>query len=328
MRSISILAVLMAACGTKTDTETTDSGAGTDTDPGSCALELDSVFPTDGDTDAYYRTNVRFTLEEDLTGPAEIAVADASGAAVTGATTVAGAEVLWQGDALSPNTEYTATLTYDCLVETTTFTTSSTGQPTTADVIGRVYNLNLTEGNWVQPAGLGSVIASFIGDYEILVSPLNIDGTTIDMLAGVATGGEQNQCDPTIPFLDADYTDPYFILSAPALPLVVADVEVNISNLELSGAFAPDGSRLQGVVMKGKIDSRPLAIAFDFGNTDNAGCTALAAFGVQCEECDNGDGPYCITVNIEDLEAVEIDTTLVEIDQAAIDANPSCVGGA
>lgn len=323
MRCFAILAVL-AGCNTDTETKDTDSGSdpGTDT----CEPNLDSTFPEDGDTDAYYRTAVRFTLDgEDTT--ATISVADAAGTAVNGSSVVEGEVITWTGDALAPATEYTATLAYSCGEETTTFTTSATGGAATVDLTGRVFSLNLADGNWIQPAGLGEVIASLIGEYEIMVSPTAVDevGGTIDMLAGVATAGEQNVCSPTIPFPAADYVNPFFSLTAEELPLVVADVAIDITNLELSGAFAPDGSRIQGAVMKGKVDSRPLAIAFNFGTTDDAGCIALSGFGVQCEECDNGAGPYCITVNIENLEATAAATTLVEITQEDIDGNPACV---
>lgn len=324
MRSFWVIAVLAAACGSDTKTDT-----GSDTDTGTnvtntCDPDVDSSFPEDGDTDAFYKTDVRFTLTGD-DATASITVADAAGTAVNGTSTVAGSVVTWAGDDFAPSTEYTATLTYACGSESITFTTSATGAPTSTDVTGKVFNLNLAGGNWLQPAGLGDVIASLIGEYEILVSPLTIDGSSIDMLAGVATKGEQNVCAPTIPFPSATYADPFFELTAPELPLSVSGVEINITNLELSGAFAPDGSRIQGAVMKGKVDSRPLAAAFNFGTTDNAGCIALAAFGVQCEECDNGAGPYCITVNIEDLEALEVSTTLVPITDTDIENNPACV---
>lgn len=326
MRSFWAIVILGVACNGDTKTDTgSDTATGT-SDTNTCEPEVDSAFPEDGDTDAFYRTDVRFTLTGEDPN-ATISVADAAGTVVNGTTTVAGAVVTWSGDDLAPATEYTATLTYACGTDSTTFTTSATGSPTAVDVTGKVYNLNLAGGNWLQPAGLGDVIASLIGDYEILVSPVAITGGSIDVLAGVATKGVQNICAPTIPFPTATYTDPFFQLAADELPLSVSGVDINITNLELSGAFAPDGTRIQGAIMKGKVDSRPLAAAFNFGTTDNAGCIALAAFGVQCEECDNGAGPYCISVNIEDLEALEVPTTLVPITDTDIANNTDCVTG-
>jgi hypothetical protein len=322
MRFVSMLA-LLAACGDKATTTDSATTGTTQTTVDTCDPDVDSKFPEDGDTDAYYRTAVRFTLSgEDAT--ATISVADAAGTAVTGTSVSEGVVVTWTGDDLAPNTEYTATLSYACGEDTTTFTTSSTGAPTTVDVTGLVYNLNIAEGTWVQPAGLGPVIASFLGDYELLVSPVSVGAKTITMMGGVAEGGVQNVCAVTIDFPPAGFANPFFQLQTELLPLVVADNVVNITNLELAGAFSPDGTRIQGAVMKGKIDSRPLAEAFGFGTTDDAGCTALAAFQVECEECDNGEGPYCVTINIEDLEALAEDTVLIPITQQDINDNPAC----
>lgn len=332
MRYLMVLsAALLVGCsgGDKGTGDSGGTGPGDDDDDDDnttgCEVQVVTSFPVSGDADVYYKSDVRFTLSaNDPT--ASIDVADAAGNAVNGNTSVDGVLVTWSGDDLAPLTEYTATLSYACGSNPITFTTSETGGPTTVDLANRVYALDLASGDWVKPAGVGALLSSQLGDTQVLVSPTAINTDTIDILGAVGAAGAQDICTPTLPFPPAEWADPYFSLVSDLLPLVVADLTIEIENLDLSGAFAPDGSRIQGAALKGTIDTRVIAAAFpDIGSTDNAVCQLVSTFGVTCEECVSDGTPYCLSVYIDAIEAGYLaGATLVERSQEDIDADPYC----
>lgn len=287
----------------------TDSGAYTDSDVPACTVEVDSAFPVDGESDAYYRTGVRFVLTE-ADATASIEVQDAVGAPVAGTSSVVGLVTSWEAATpLVPEATYTATLTYACGTATTTFTTSNTGA-VAVDVTGRVYNVDLGSGQWLAPFGIGDAISSALEGYGLLLTPTGVGDITLTMLGGVAIDNVQDLCRPTLPLDGASYDNPYFQATTTELVLEVSGALLTITEVELSGAFAPDGARIQGVVMKGNIDTRPLAIVL-FGTED--GCDALAPYGITCEECADGSGPYCVDIHVDNLTADEVNSTLVEV---------------
>jgi hypothetical protein len=329
-RNVTVLAAaLLVACGGDKG-NTSETGTVTDTNTNTCtnSVVTTATFPQPGATDVYYKSDVRFTLEaNDAT--ASITVTDGGGATVNGTSTVDGVVVSWTGDDFAPGGSYTATLTYACGTEVSSFTVGDTGEPLTtpADLIGSVYALDLASGQWVKPAGVGPLLSSQLGDTQIFVSPTDVTDTQITMLGGIGSGGVQDLCTPTLPFPPADFNNPYFELTSPLLPLIIGGFEIDIANLTLSGAFAPDASRIQGATLAGKIDTRPLGTAFDLGTAPDAVCQLVASFGVSCEDCDDGTGAYCLSVYIDNVSAaLQAGTSLVPVSEDDIANNPDCSG--
>ena len=132
---LSLLTVL--ACGDKDDdTAGGDAGAG-DGGAQACGVEVDSTWPIDGETSAYYRTQVEFVMSaEDPEGTPTVTVTDASGADVAGSTSLSdnGKTVYFYPSApLAGNATYTATLSYCTGDASISFTTSSLGEALTAE---------------------------------------------------------------------------------------------------------------------------------------------------------------------------------------------------
>jgi len=307
-RNVTILAAaLLAGCsGDKGGNDGSDSGTPTDTTTSNaCTNVVTDRFPATNDDDVYYKTQVRFTLQT-AEADATIDVADGSGAAVAGSTSIEGNVATWTGDAdLAPATDYVATLNWSCDPDTISFKTSATGGAADGpSLVGQVYALDLANGEWVKPPAIGDIIAPLLASTQILVSPTDVSDTTIKLLGGIGAAGVQDPCAPTIDFPEADFANPFFQLAADALPLQVDTVVVTINNVDLSGAFAPDGSRIQGTALAGKIDTRALLSAFPtLGSTDDAGCQLLSNFGITCEECDDGSGTYCLSVYVDSIQA-------------------------
>lgn len=309
---------MMVACsgGGKDTTGPDDTGT-----PPACSNSISAQFPDNGNTDVYYKTDVRFTLaEEDAT--ATIVMTDSAGAEVSGTTTVEGKIVTWSGDDFAPLTTYTATLNYACGAPSVSWTTSDVGGPTEVPIVDRVFALDLASGEWVRPAGVGDLLATQLGDTQIFVTPTETPAATITMTGAIGSQNTQDLCSPTIPFPPANWSDPYFELESDLLPLVVAGLTIEIEDMSLSGAYAPDASRIQGASLRGSIDTRPLGEAFDLGTTDDAVCGLVNTFGVQCEACSDGSGNYCLTVWVDNIEADYVPGLVIqERTQADIDAD-------
>lgn len=323
-RYLSILAMAtLVACGGDKDGE--DTGAGdTDTPGEQCANSVATQVPAAESTDVYYKSDIRVTLAAEDAN-ATIVVTDASGAEIPGTTAVDGTLLTWTGEDFAPSSTITVTVNYECDPVSYTLTTSDVGTPVGAtDLTGNVYSLDLTTGVWLEPENVGAILGSFLADTQIFVRPTEVTGTEITMIGGIGSGGVQDLCSPTIPFPAAGWSDPYFELTAPSLELDVAGVEVNIENLELSGAFAPDGSRIQGTVMKGSIDTRALVDLVEEGGEDDAVCVLAGTLGVSCLECGDGSGPFCLSVWVDNIAAEGVNATLVERTDADIAADPTC----
>jgi hypothetical protein len=325
-RYIVILAAALFACsGDKDTADDTGVVGDDDDDDDACTNLVTGQFPEQGSTDVFVETDVRFTLtENDPT--ATITVTDPAGTAVPGTTVVADTLVTWSSDErLQPVTQYTATLDYSCEPATVTWTTNEIGGETTVDLVGQVYGLDVASGEWVQPPGVGDLIASQLGATQIFLSVTNVTETNIEMLGAIGSNAAQDVCTPTIPFPPAAWEDPFFSLEDDLLPLDVSGFVINIEDLQLSGGFAPDGSRIGGGSLKGAVDTRPLGEAFGLGTGENAVCELVATFGVACDECSDGSGPYCLSVWVDNIAALNLPTTtVVTVTEDDIAANPDC----
>ena len=321
MRNAMVLGTAMLlACSGDTPTETGDTnptGTGC-TNP----LFLDALVPQPDDADVYYRIpriEVELTVAED---DVTITVADIDGNPVTGEVTSDGPAHVFVPDApLMPATTYQVSVDYSCeaVIE---WTTSDVGMTLETDVTGKVYELGLSGGDWVEPPGVGPALASFAAGVEILVSPTEV-GKTISFIGALGTGKDaQDVCSETFDLDGAAFTDPYFELEAKLLPFKVDVIDIDIENLGLSGAFAPDGSSLEGLMLEGTVDTRPIAPLIK-GKDENAVCElAYKVAGVTCDECSDGTGPFCLSVRVENMSADEISGISIEArTQKEIDAD-------
>lgn len=300
------------------DTTTTDTATTTTT----CANSVVAGFPANGSTDVYIGTTVWFTLA--IAEPtATVTVEDLYGNVVTGATDVVGTQVTWSGDPLLPLTTYTATVDYGCGSDATTFTTSDVGDPLALDPTGLVYQIDLGTGIWVEPPGFGTLLTSLLAGSDLLFTPTVIGSSTIDLLGAYGTGGVQDLCQPTIEFPGLAWSDPTVDLVAPAVSADLGGVIVDVTDVDVSGSFASDGSRVQFGRLHGVIDTRNLGSLLGLGTAPDAVCVLLSAFGVGCDPCNDGYA-YCVPVAVDDLEAPQIGGTLVPRSQADVAADPAC----
>ena len=218
-----LLTVGFFACG---DDEKTDTGAigEASAEPSSedlgCGVTIDETLPADGAADFYYRGTLAFELSDD-DDTASLSVEGADGTAVDGTSSVDGDMVYFTPNApLQPSTAYVANLTY-CGSETPVavgFSTSDLG--TAADDVtvfeGKTYSLDLSSGNFVQPAGVGDLIGGLL-ENNILVGVTAATADSMDILGAISVAGstDQDTCTETLNIPPADFSqNPYFEIDA------------------------------------------------------------------------------------------------------------------
>ncbi len=319
----------MFSCGDSGKDGSDDTG-GSGGGDGGCQVEnVAVVYPaSDGATDFYYRGAVEFAL--DVTdSSAAITLASKAGDAITGSSSVnpeTGA-VSFQPDAsLSPSTDYLATLTYCAGDVTVGFRTSDLGaslEQGAGGLVDRTYVVNLGDANFVEPAGVGSLIGQFLTQ-NILLGVVSADDSSMVMRGAVSIEDttDQDYCNPSIEFPEeADFSEaPYFQIGPEDTALSAAGFEIKINQLRVSGDFAPDYSYFGGGILQGEIDARDLVdILVDQGiisdDDPSAVCELIAPFGVVCGACQDGLD-YCLSIYVNQIEAMEdAGNVLVQIDE-------------
>ena len=181
---------------------------------------------------------------------------------------------------------------------TTPVTTAQPGDPLLVDVTGWVFALDLANGNWVAPAGVGPLIGSSLAGNQLLVSPTAVGTTDIDLLAALGRNNVQDPCSASATLAGASWTDPSFDAAAPSLSLAFVGTPVELADVEMTGSFLPDGSALGQSEISGTLDTRTLGALFGLGSAPSAVCDLVAAFGVSCVACADG-GPYCLWVDVQ-----------------------------
>ena len=141
------------------------------------------------------------------------------------------------------------------------------------------------------------------------------------MIGAVGDGtGNADICYPTLDIpVDPTWDNPYFEVEAPELVIAVDDLVISIDDFFLGGSFSADASTIQGGVLRGFIDTRPLVETLSPGGTDGAVCDLVTLLGVNCETCGDGS-PTCLSVWVADIGASKVPNPIVE----RTTPDPSC----
>lgn len=326
------LSVACSGGGAKDDTGDT---TGDDTDE-TCSSGLDGFWPEPNASDVYYRTSIEVMFAQEEDGSSATITLNDGSADVTGT-------VEWSDDGmtayfkpsapLTPSTTYTLSVSYSCgKSATNSFTTSSTGATVDGmSVIDDVYSIDLFSGRIIEPAGVEDLLQSLLAGEDpiiILVSPTTYDGdaNTIEIRGalGKMNGSDivQDECTESINFpLPADYSNnPYFTINGVDVPLSVQGISLKIDRLDVSGAFASDGSSIDGVSVDAFADTRPLA-SLGVGDI----CELVQIAQVECVPCADNE-PACLKIRVTDLTAEQVDGLmgLNAITADDVTNNPTC----
>ena len=348
---------LMLGCPSNDDDD--DDSASTDDDVSDDDVSDDdddaaikSTEPQEGDSDFYHRNNIYVEFTDDVAS-AEIALADAGGAAVTGDNSLNDNSTMLtfdpfgasDTDHLEPSTSYTATITWGEQSAELHFSTSDVGTGVSDpanEIVGGDYFLDLGSATFTEPPGVGSLLSQYIADVYVImhVGDIDVDANAIDVFGGIVEkdGNDfvQDMCEPTLEFPGGDFSDPYMQIGPTDFFINIEGYEATIIDLMIGGSFTTDGAALVGGTFDGQMDTRVLDDLIDPGADEGAACDLLGSLGIECEECPDGSGPFCLTVSAYGIFSEQVNvsavhpedgtpyTTMQEVLETDIAGWPSC----
>lgn len=319
MRLMPALALLAVGCGKDgTANKLMETGWFVDTGDWSaagCKAKLGGVNPPHETTGWYHRDAPSLYVQYADPAAYDISIVDAQGqpAPVTPVWDATQLNLTFQLNApLTPDTEYIVSVT-DCAANhRSSFRTSSIGLPLQIeprDLVGRTWHLDMLGAEWLQPGGAEALIQLYFSA-PALLGVRYADDTRIDLL------GAPGQVDPfgvlyqdfgaTWDFPTGDFAPPYFESRANLVVFQFQGVEIPIHDARLAATISPDGRALGGGELSGLGDTRGLGAFLPAGGSDGAICDLAESFGIECQDCPDGE-PYCMF-----LEARQIDGALVE----------------
>jgi len=290
-----------------------DSGVEVGPDDTACPVEcfntISTQSPSVDQSGVYYRSNLSVKLVEADTN-ATITLTSSSGD-VAGTIAHDATTIWFAPDApLAPSTTYTATVDYCSGQKSASwdFTTSAVGTAVTdsSSLVGGVYSMNLKDSTVTKPAGIGVLLADNL-DTELLLRVHSLSGADLQIIGGVSP---QGTCEPSITFPGASFSeDPYFTVGPDTTVLAVDDIEVNIGDLFISGAFSADGTSIEGATLSGLVDTRPLVALIDETGPPETICDLAVGMGASCVPCADGVA-LCLDLELIDMTAVKSDESM------------------
>lgn len=221
--------------------------------------------------------------------------------------------------ALDPNSDYTLTAEWgpcDGCPTDIAFSTSNHGE-TLADasiLVDRTFDIDLAGATFVEPPGVGPILASQIGEIRVLFTitdESDFGAGTIEIVGAVGeeSGGQivVEACDETLPLTEtqpASWNNPELQIGPADLTLSIQGITATIDQLYIGGTIKPDGSDMAGGTFSGTIDTRPLDGVLDEEGEKGAICELVEqTIGIGCENCASDNQPFCLSVLAEDIVA-------------------------
>ncbi len=288
---------------TDTDTDTdadSDADSDTDTDTDSdtdCEIGISYLDPGNNTTGVSVTPTLKAWFDETATLEQVGATLSGPDGDVDGDLALIGGDMglSFTPGELDRSSTYTFTVT-TCSDEGSASFETVAGPLDGEDLIGNVYEIDLNSVTWNSPdATTVSLLLSQLDDDHILVEVVSQDGgdETITLMGAFGTSSGQDMCLDTIDFSEADFSgNPYFQAGPEDTLFAAGGYEVNVYELEVSGAFAADGGSMESVGVTGYLDIRDVEYS-GFAACDFVTCTA----------CPNDGVEGCAFLDVEDEEA-------------------------
>jgi hypothetical protein len=308
---------------TSSDIEPTDSGQIEESMD--CEVNVLDINPMNGQEEVYYRSPIVVTLSQP-DDTANIIVEGPNGT-ISGTTTSDGSTIQYFSDSsLVPSSVHNVSVEYcnGSVGESYTFATSELGTQLENSIDGNTYPIDFGSGTWVQPLGIGPIIAAQLQN-TILLGIQNQNNDELGVVVGASLEGsfEQDFCFPIIggiPGMSFD-ENPYFQVPETDIDLNISGFDVNLYNFSLSGVFSSDGSEYSHGVLDAIFDARDIALTVSLSAEDL--CSVVAGLESPCKECPNDGQSFCIDVLVEGLFGTTTGETLECVSFA--NCHPECL---
>ena len=297
---------------------TQDTAAAQPSEP-TCEVRVESTWPVDGSTAAYFRDPIEFLLSEAV----DSATVDAP---VDGTTTLedGGTLVRFLPDApLDPDTLYSFGLDFCGGSPTVSFTTSSYGSPLTDSgaMVGATFATSIGDARWTIGGGVGPVLASVLDRYVLVaITAATTEHLSMRVAVGEQGGDEdQDPCSRTVDVPDIARVDgTWFSLEAASLAWDAWDSNIEPVDVHLSGTLAPDLSGIGGLSLSAVLDMRDLVSSLELSSADLV-CELVDTMDAACEPCPTDGESYCVALAGDRFEAWAIEGAVEQISAVAED---------
>lgn len=276
-----------------------------DSDPPPCQASVSLTDPVDGAVDVAVDINPVVVITE-----ADATASLASDIPGTFTVSEDGLTLTWvaEGD-LEYDTTYTVTAT--TCTGSSSFSFSTIAAEIPDHLVGRTWGFNLSGGTITEPAALEELIGESLVPGLLGVSAAGPG--TVDLRVAAADSsdeGHQDYCLATSDVDGASYADGAVYGSADEVWVSLVGDPVPVYNLEFTGTWSEEGDEFSGGTLEGELDAR--YVSGWIGMEPDELCEIAVFIGAECAECPDGE-PYCVHMRVEDLEGLEIDTTVDEV---------------
>ena len=294
-------------------------------------ISVASTLPEDGATGVFVGDTIEVTFS-DADSSATLTVTAADGTVAPGTLSWRDATLIYTPTGqLIPETDYTVAVNFSCGEPSVGFTTSATGQPLTADLLDRTYDMSLTGARILQPTGVQDLVESFLGT-DVLAG-VQSTSPSLQLLGAVATEDSdplvQSECTPTVPFPAGNFTEsPNFVMGPADETFAIGEASLTMYDLKITGTFTADGTAVHGITLSGLADTRAVGKILSENASEQTACNLASAAGVVCEPCPDGEN-LCITIVADRISASEVaglTLTIVDdpCDNAQCSEEPEC----
>jgi hypothetical protein len=318
MSRLTCLLMFAVACGgtpeeTPQGEKLLDTGWFVDTDaPSNCAHQLVLTEPAANDSAWYWLDPLTVYVETEDQAAYDVQLVNNVDVSVP-------SKVVWSENlsftvtpltgSLEANMDYRLIVTDCAAVHEVPFRTSAFGEPFVngpTALIGHTYNLDLVNANWVEPGGLGALLALYFTT-PVLMGVQYADFETLDFLAApglVSPFGGLIQ-DITMSSWDFPATDfhdaPYFSAQTNEVVFEYEGEEVPVADFNFSGTISGDMRSIGGGVITGTADTRNMGAFVGAPGDEDAMCETASSLGVACIPCNDGQ-PYCLAMEVRDVD--------------------------
>jgi hypothetical protein len=327
-RNLSLMSMaFVAACAGSTPSDKggplDDTGGG---DDGStpCVAEILELDPYDGAANVYYRRDLAVAFSADGS-TAVFTLTDAAGTplATTASFDEGGLNAIVTPDVpLEADMSFTLDVAVCDVGASATFMTSAYGDDlliTAGELAGKVYNFSLGSATYLQPVGLGPLLANYL-DAPLLIE---VVAASDEELTFLGAQGDKDEVTGEITQLElmatwdlgtATFADAPTFETPPSQVIIdYGGHDIILHDFVMSGTFEPDGASVghgHGLTLA---DTRNMGPLFSLADTDEAVCEFMADFGLACIDCPDAN-PWCITLEVDFEPAILIEgMDLVEV---------------
>ncbi len=178
-------------------------------------------------------------------------------------------------------------------------TTEWPGDPVApGDVEGHVYDIDLLSGEFVEPPGVGSLLAQYMTEVHPVVHVYDVDDAdgTIELALEVEGAS-----------LIGDWDNPHFEVGSFALTLEIEGIETTLTDVTVAGDFTDEGARIVHGALDGIFDTRFMDPLIDPGASEGATCELMASLGIECITCPGDGALMCLYLRAEGFQAERVD---------------------